>query len=78
MPASASATVSQSTNTARPRCHATTAFNTSQAPLTPSRTAPAMAERRNLGINGPLIATKENAGRKMPSVATPSLAPEKN
>jgi hypothetical protein len=37
-----------------------------------------MAERHNLAINGPLIATKKNAGRKMPTVATSSLSPEKN
>jgi hypothetical protein len=65
--------VAASTSDARARCQLTTAMSASDATFTASRAAPAMAERRILGTSGPLIATKTNAGRKMPNVA--AIAP---
>jgi len=52
----------------------TTAMSASDATLTPSSTAPAVGERRNLGTSGPLSATKTKAGRKIPTVATAAPA----
>jgi len=64
------ATDAQSTNAARERCHSTTAMSASDATLTPSSIAPAIGDRRILGTSGPLMATKTNAGRNIPTVAT--------
>ena len=64
--------VSGSTRAARPSCQVTTAISASEAAFTPSRNAPAAGERRRRGTSGPLTATNTNAGRKMPSVATPA------
>src|SRR5205814_9671065 len=52
----------------------TTAISASEAATTPSRTAPAVGERRSFGMSGPLTATKKNAGRKMATVATAAPA----
>jgi len=59
-----------STIAARPSCHVTTAMSASDAAFTPSSAAPAIRDLRSRGIIGPLIATKMNAGRKIPIVAT--------
>ena len=70
----ASPTVGPSTSAATPRCAVTTAISASEATFTPSSAAPAVGDLRNRGISGPLIATKTNAGRKIPTVATTAPA----
>src|SRR5687768_12750566 len=57
-------TVTTSNTAARANCHVTTTIKASEAAFTPSRNAPAVGDFRMRGINGPLIATKKNAGRK--------------
>ena len=52
----------------------TTTINASEATFTPSRNAPKVGERRNRETNGALMATKTNAGRNMPIVATAAPA----
>lgn len=52
-----------------PSSYVTKTINARDAMITPSRNAPATGELRMRGISGPLIATKTNAGRKMPTVA---------
>ena len=55
---------------ARASCAVTTAIKASEATFSPSRNAAATREERNFGTSGPLAATKTNAGRKIPAVAT--------
>src|SRR5271165_6391730 len=62
-------TVRQSVTEAFPSCQPTTAINARDPTTTPSNTAPAVGDRRILGISGPLTATNTNPGRKIPSVA---------
>ena len=66
-----------SINVALASCQVTTVMKASEAALTLSRNAPAVTDRRTRGTSGPLAATKRNAGRKMPMVATaaPALPP---
>src|SRR5262249_56099243 len=51
-------------------CRVKTAMSDKEAAFTPLRKAPAAGCRRMRGTSGPLIATKKNAGRKIPTVAT--------
>jgi hypothetical protein len=55
---------------ARPSCHVTSAMSANDAAFTPSSAAPATRDSRRRGISGPLTATKKNAGRNIPTVAT--------
>src|SRR5262245_29930391 len=62
--------VQGSTIAERPSCQLTAIIRAREATFTPSRKNPATGERRILGTIGPLQATKMNAGKKIPAVAT--------
>src|SRR5262245_58126163 len=62
--------VGTSTTAVRASCQVTTVINASEPALTPSSTAAATGDLRIFGTREPLRATKTNAGRKMPVVAS--------
>ena len=62
--------VAQSNIAATASSQVTTAMRPIEATLTPSNKPPVQEEQRSQGIQGLIAATKTNAGRKMPTVAT--------
>lgn len=67
--ARARTTVSGSTSEAAPNRQVTTTMRTREETFTPSSRPLNQGEVRNLGMRGALMATKKNAGRKIPRVA---------
>ena len=54
----------------RANCHPTNAINATAAAFTPSKNVPAIGDFRNFGKYFAVTATKKNAGKNIPAVAS--------